>query len=274
MNGTLVHNGSQLVLQAGEFTSDPRQGWRQTIRAIGLTGPVTSLGYSLAALGYKTSVRNLGDGRGEISYELNSLQNSPEVPQDLWQLPGTTMQKNIYEHPKSIALDLAYPGILKAIQDAYNSNSSGNAVTPIFNASPAALTDPRTIAIIAAVGKGQDHFDYSRYGLKHTQTVSQVYGGDVLDSNSENIYTTAQLLAECAEFPIPLPTRMANKIQAIDDAAVKAFPAPAGYVWGWKKDPSTETTVANYKIEIVTDYAYDLWNTYFYAPLGTGTPEV
>lgn len=274
MSATLIYNGNPLVLQAGEFHFDPRTGWHQTIKARGLTASANALAMQMVALGFKVTNTNLGNGTGEITYELNSLQGNPEVPQDLWQLPGALMQKSIFEFPDAIALDTQYPGILAAIQDQ-NPLFTNGACNVAYTPNPAALTDWRFQWLTYLIGRGTDHFDYSQYGLRHTQTISQVYPGDINDTNSENVYTTTQLLAECASFPTPLPQRLIDKINAIDTAAKAGFAAPTGYTWGWKKSPSSENMTANSKIEVTTDYQYDLWNTGFlYNLLGTGAPEV
>jgi hypothetical protein len=287
--GNPIHNGALLTIQPGEFSSDPRQGWKQTVTARGTTASAFNLSIALRASGYMVKYKNLGGGVGEVSYELNSLQNNPEVPQDLWQLPGSVMQKSIYEHPKSIALDLAYPGLFSYMQKADPLSAAtilannaadikaGAALTPpvtIAALNSAFQSDANWLAMVALINKSSDHFDYARYGLRHTQTISQVYTGNINDTNSENLYTTAQLLAECATFPIPLPARMIAKINAIEASATAAGAAPAGYIWSWKKAPSTENMVADNKIEVTTDFEYDLWSTYLYAAYGTGSPEV
>ena len=56
-----------------------------------------------------------------------------------------------------------------------------------------------------------------------------------------------------------MPARLVYKIQNL--------PSPvtvSGYLWGWRKLPSTETSAAGNRVEITTEYILDQWSTVLY----------
>ena len=57
----------------------------------------------------------------------------------------------------------------------------------------------------------------------------------------------------------PLPGRMAYKISNLAAPIVIS-----GYLWGWRKLPSTETTAAGNRIDITTEYWLEQWSTFIY----------
>lgn len=95
--------------------------------------------------------------------------------------------------------------------------------------------------------------------LRHSLTVSQAWTQELVGSNLDCIYTTAQLLAECAEFDDPLPALYIANINKIPVETV-----PTGYRWGWiKKGFSTQSAVDD-KVETSVEYHLDGWPNLLY----------
>lgn len=111
---------------------------------------------------------------------------------------------------------------------------------------------------------GDDSFFFNQYVLRHTTNAPSRWGSNVADANVGRIYTTAQLLSEAEDasaWIYPLPGRLSYKIQNI--------PVPAGIpndrLWGWLKSASAESTAANNRINIVTEYKLGSLSTDEYA---------
>lgn len=113
--------------------------------------------------------------------------------------------------------------------------------------------------------RGATEYRRVQYVLRHTTNAPNRWSRNISDIGKDCIYTEAQLLTEVQSASLwiyPLPYRLAYKI-----AAIPAPTAQANYLWGWLKDGSTETTAANNRIEITTEYVLEQWSTDYYAPL-------
>lgn len=105
-----------------------------------------------------------------------------------------------------------------------------------------------------------DTFIASRYVLRHVTNVSNRYDINVADQWVGYIFSTAELLSETQDtdsWIYPLPGRLAFKLNSI--------PAPSVIdpyeFWGWHKSASSESTVANNRVNIVTEYVLGAWKT-------------
>lgn len=110
---------------------------------------------------------------------------------------------------------------------------------------------------------GQTDYDRARYVLRHTTNVSNRWDVNVADNGVDSIYTPSQLISEVTNpffWAYPLPGRLQYKISNIP-----APTAQTGYLWGWLKFGSTETTAANNRIDIATEYTLEQWSTDDYA---------
>ena len=112
---------------------------------------------------------------------------------------------------------------------------------------------------------GTTHYAFGQWVLRHTTNVSNAFAANIADLNVERCYTTFQLLTEVQNpslWTFPMPARMAYKLNAI------AAPASqADYQWGWRKLASPETTSANNRLEITTEYWLAQWHMFLYPPV-------
>ncbi len=110
--------------------------------------------------------------------------------------------------------------------------------------------------------RGSTDYQRQQYVLRHTTNVSNRWQTNVSDFNVDYIYSTGSLLSECQNtglWILPLPARLAFKIGQI--------PVPQfrdNYFWGWKKGASTETTAANNRIDISTEFVLEQWSVDYY----------
>lgn len=276
--GVRINGKNALTFQGYSFEFDPRKGYTLGHSYKGPMSIAASLAFQYSRARIPFSFRQEGP-LGTITVLGNTAvePGQNEIPIDNWQLISNELTKSFDQHPNSLKLDRDLYGALAAIQgvaNAYKSSSS----TAIVNNQPVSLTNlpswlagtnllatnPTLVAqLFQLLIKGGDHFYTGQPILKHSQTVSDSYaGGGFNYSNIECIYTTTQLLKECASFPYPLP-----KIY-IDGVNVLTAPAEAAnqpnYIWGWRKLFPNTHTVANYKSEISTEYWLDLWPVYYY----------
>jgi hypothetical protein len=191
------------------------------------------------------------------------------APVDRWEMPCNELQKSGWAHKKTLIIG-SDPSVIsdrhvqdgKALRECLDDM---RAMTP----NPLAGWSPTQYANHAACyglcSSGSTHFYLGQYVLRHTTNVSAAYSTNVSDQNVEQIYTTQQLLAEVTNplyWVISLPPRLVYKIQNIP-----APPAQAGYLWSWRKLPSSESSTAGGRIEIVTEYWLEQWSTYYYDPV-------
>jgi hypothetical protein len=181
---------------------------------------------------------------------------------DVWTIQANEIQKALQEHPGFQAMEAAHPGTLGYVArdvDLYNQGMAPGTPAPDSGAMP------QSGYLFNLLIKGTAHYALGQYVLKHSTNVSNTYSANISDVNVERIYTTEQLLAETTNsglWTYPLPGRLQYKLQNI--------PAPAAqtnYLWSWRKLPSTESTSANNRVEISTEYWLELWHTFIYPPV-------
>lgn len=248
--GKIIVSGTLApVKQSSEISYDPQRGehlverWESAGRNLGSI----AAGYQALRTAY-----NFTDSphKSVIVATLSGPSGGqPEVTTDTWQILANEIQKDLFEHPTAAALG-----------------------TDVLTAIAAAIDDKKTLAQAGFTGNsrtvfelkrnGTTHYALGQYVLRHTTNVSAGYSVNVADFNVERIYTTAQLLAEATNtnsWVYPLPGRLVHKIENL--------PAPtarSGYLWGWRKLPSTETTSSGNRIEITTEYWLEQWSTFIY----------
>lgn len=292
MNNVIINGKAWPNLQAKRFSFDPKNGFSTQYVYKGTAQGALKFASALTSLGLKWEAEN--DGPVTTLTHFNNAVDpegnvSNEQPKDSWQLLGNELQKSIYEHPALLYANTLLTGTTWSLPYILRYNTQG-ALQAASNLQPyppsplpSTYTEDQAVAwdlwngLGSARGnssvqpfynvfqdlliKDQDHYALAQYVLRHTQTVSDQYGGSITDANPEFIYTTAQMIAECTDGSLSyrLPTRMIAKINSI--------PAPnpvGGYLWGWRKLPSTEITTANRKVEITTDYCLEQWNIGLY----------
>lgn len=106
---------------------------------------------------------------------------------------------------------------------------------------------------------GQTDYRRGQYVLRHTTNAPSRWTANVADLNVDYIYSTAELLSETTNSSLwvyPLPPRLQYKISNIP-----AQSAVANYLWGWLKSSTTESTAANNRVDLTTEYSLEQWST-------------
>jgi hypothetical protein len=205
------------------------------------------------------------------SHVLRAIDTSGEIAIDTWEMGLNRLLPSSFENPRNI--NSISPVHLALIKFAIEMGLKPNDAVEEFNASPelvlqyGSATWPTSstsageaaLALYDRVSKGSVSYTYSSYVLRHTTNVSNRWARNVSDVNVDCIYTTAQLLSEAENgnlWVYPLPGRLAYKILSLD-----APPARDRYLWGWLKSGSAESTAANNRVNIVTEYELGQWST-------------
>lgn len=189
----------------------------------------------------------------------------PDNRVDTWQLLANEDHRSVKEHPYFLLMEYDYqaanPGqsaIGQVVSDLDAWNRGEDIDTTFYTDWPAAAQ------LLQLLLRGATHYAIGQYCLRHTTNVSNVYDGNIADFGVECVYTTSQLISEIADifsWAFPCPGRLIYKISNI--------PAPDpvdGYLWGWRKLPSTETSAADCRVDISTEYQLGQWSTVLYAP--------
>lgn len=251
INGTL-----EPVKQPTEYVFDPTRGYQRIDRWESAGNNLWGIAAQMAALGIGYQFTPSAAKSVLIAQASGAEAGQPEATTDTWQIVGNEIQKDLFEHPRAAALD--GPTIEK-IRTNLENHKSPTTITPPFTGDAALVYDLEF--------RGTTHYAVGQYVLRHTTNVSNSYAVNVSDVNVERIYTTAQLITECANpnsWAYPIPGRLQYKLQNITAPTVRS-----GYLWGWRKLPSTETTAAGNRIEIVTEYWLEQWSTLIYSTVPT-----
>lgn len=129
---------------------------------------------------------------------------------------------------------------------------------------------PYCARILDLVVGGVTSYASANYVLRHTTNVSNRWDSNVSDDNVSLIYSTSELLSEAEDSGLwlfPLPGRLSYKILTVSNFLISQYGTPANQAWGWLKQPSTETSAANNRVDIVTEYWFDRWSTDLYEEL-------
>lgn len=263
------------IPQSLAYDYDPRNG--MATRKIFRGAVATMQGYSaqLIAAGVPHSFTpDVERGDAEIiisSSRINDDDETEETPVDDWEIQGSDASLDLFEHPNSLRLEKASPGVLGFIKQSvklYNESESPGEFTFTVSLGSSALNTLAT-QLFNRLIRGGTHFRKEQYVLTHTQTISSAYRENIVDFNVEKIFTFDQLIDEItdAEWTTPCPGRLVAKIEHIEEeeAPDSSFYSETDYKWGWLKSPSTERTVAGNKIQITTNYTLELWSLYEYA---------
>jgi hypothetical protein len=278
----IITGTSGIVEKPYEVSFDPRRGItvrRRYTQAGGTTGldPVEN---DARARGYTT--------RKLVSPIISELEiTSPELPEDgsggsvqdvvydTWQIVGQEVQESAYY--STVLMSYVNKNdrtvIARAMKDG------GKPGWETLQAARLAQQKDDHIAYTAVTAvnsrqfyrqlmRGQEFYAAGQYTLRHTTNVSEYSTYNVSDYNVECLYSRSQLLAEITSSSLwvkPCPNRLVNKILSIPDQTPSDPDEEDFYYWSWRKLPSTETTGANNRVDINTDYVLYLWPLLYYA---------
>jgi len=209
-------------------------------------------------------------------YTMVAQDTRGEITIDTWQVQQNEESPSIFTNPLNF-IGLGWPGsaalgksvatvMAQALKDGSVFEAAWQKLkddTGVEHAAPPFDTDYQ-IRFWQRVQQDQTQFYRSGYVLRHTTNVSNRYDRNVSDEYVDCIYSVSELLTECEDANLwvyPLPGRLSYKIQAIDADFQSRYPAPANYQWGWLKRGSTESTAANNRVDLTTEYWLAPWST-------------
>ncbi len=187
---------------------------------------------------------------------------------DTWQLQQNELQvsslKNPrhFKHPTDSRLDGAVPISDNALEDiAAMMNGTGAGTLDQLKEALAAAGETAALRLLERMQRGETHFARSGCVLRHTTNCpAEAQGWNVADTWVDCIYSFDELLAECSDASLwvkPIPTRLAVKLNTL---SADLGPAATNYQWGWLKRASTESTAADNRVDISTEYWLDEWS--------------
>lgn len=198
---------------------------------------------------------------------------NPAITMDSWQVVQTRMATSPLLNPRNIAA-IDSDNDIKVIGYAVNKGitlqkaveeMTADGVTP----TPTVPSGAAALRLFKRMSDGLTSYDEVRYVLQHTTNVSNRYASNVSDENVRAIYTFSQLFSEVQSVNLwvfPLPSRLVYKLQLLNFEPF-APPARDNYRWGWLKGASSETSAANNRIDITTEYELGQWSTDEYLAL-------
>lgn len=126
-------------------------------------------------------------------------------------------------------------------------------------------TDPfvqaTLLAFYNAMITGVTHYLVYHWVLRHTTNAPADFTQNIADDGVGTVYTTGSLISEISNSSYwinPCPPRLVEKIGNI------TLPAESGYTTGWLKKPSNESSAANNRINISTEYVFSNWINVLY----------
>lgn len=250
--------GKSLVRRSVDYVWTPDAGYSFVPSDVGTKQAVGAQSKAYRSLRIPHRVRHDGP-----VYEITAEHQLPddgsaEVPYGSWALVGQQESVDWRQHPAFLALNEAEQWIINRVlarevtdepSDFSWEDGTGTTFTP--------SADAEFFYVIAF--NGQNYYTRTNYTLRHNLTVSQVYEARLSGGNINCVFTTSQLLAECANFNDPLPPLLIAEIDAIP-----ALAAQTGYIYGWLKQTPSIQTVAGGRVECSVEYVREVWPTLFY----------
>lgn len=243
------------------FTRELEYHGNEETRARALAGYYETLGVDVQVSG----------ALGKWSVVVSDTTGSYTI--DTWEIAANQIQPLVFDNPLIQAAGT--PGQIAIVQYAVETGLNPAEAVAAFNASTelktqynsgSAVAWPTGVAALIRLydraKKGKTEYASTGYVLRHTTNVSNRWSVNISDVGVNMLYTTSVLLSETQSSALwfyPLPGRLAYKINIIPIPAVQT-----GYLWSWLKGASSESTSANNRVNIVTDYTLDQWSTDLY----------
>ncbi len=229
------------------------------------------LAWQCAAVG--TSYR-ISYNQGKCTLEITD--NRGNVTIDNWEInPGRTTKGSL-QNPRNIA-DITNNGgtqaYMKIVAD-YAAGVGTNTTVALVNAAIATqlgsdgLTNcaNAALAFVDRYSRGSTSYSVDQFSLRHTTNASNRGFYNVADTNVNYIYTYAELLSEITNWNywvFPCPNEMIGALSVIfaNLDPVNPGQVDTSYMQGALKGGSGRVTAANNRINIITEYAIDVWST-------------
>lgn len=240
----IIKGTGQAIPQADEQEWVPGIGWTTIKVWVGPKDAIGQLALSLAAAGGYSRIRTYsGDN---VTYRLNAHFGGVDDPgndvaTETWELIGQGIQEDLFNHPKSRALDSTEIGSI----EEYNQNRA-----LLKNSSPALTTADGT-SLWLLLKNNQNAYQDTYYVLRQTQVAAQQATLNVSVANVQKIHTLYNLPAMTDE--------MWNTIYVIPSRT-----APAGYTYGYLKQPPHITQTVGGRVQVVQEWWLYSWSNYVY----------
>jgi hypothetical protein len=193
---------------------------------------------------------------------LHAVDTSGANTIDTWEIALNKLQTSTFKNPRNTS---AITGAnMNDIMAMYRGDIRYAQVVAAITARGGQAT---ALALAQRVNEGSDSYSHSGYVLRHTTNVSNRYRRNISDVGVDMLYDRNRLMSEVIDsrsWVYPLPGRLQFKILAIMDHVQLYFPARSGHQWTWIKCGSTESTAANNRVNITSEFELGPWSTYEY----------
>jgi hypothetical protein len=264
-------------LQGQSFSFDSRNGYSIPSVYHGPKNSILALSQQLVSRRINHQVRDLG-ADSELTIESSRFDLSApdaEIPQDDWELLGSTESASIYTLPALCIAEDSTPGTIGYLQrklSDYKQSTTG-AVSISDYATNFPSSSAQTRATVAGVWDllkiDRTSYMVQKYVLNHVRTVSSDYTKEISDVGFLHIFTITDLVSRIQDSGLlnPCPERIVSKLQYVT-SALKPVDIVDKFTWGWLMSPSVERTIAGGQIQISVNYTLDYWPLVLY-PLFT-----
>lgn len=246
-------------IQSEAFDFDPQRGYIQRVEFKGLgRDQMIALQQDYVAAGISC---RLSFQHGMSYLEIEDSTQSFTI--DSWEIVGNDLSVDGFSHPTAIGIFGGNPDNWGSLREDLNADRKVSEFIADLTASGFGGSTATAGRFYAMNQSGQSDYRRAQYVLRHTTNVPNRWASNISDVGVEKIYDTSELLSEVQNSGLwnyPMPGRMGYKI-----AAIPSPTARANYQWGWLKGPSTETTAANNRINITTEYCLEQWSLDYYA---------
>lgn len=240
---------------------DPTSGWIYEFNYEGVSEPEMEALQNFYVQGGCTCVLHYRRGISTLFVE----DATQQFTLDNWEVVGNEESRDVLSHP--FVVRIATNDQISNIRKAVDEFSVSDTIAPIFTNSifDSLSAGNKTFLgrIVGLMLRGTTDYRRGLYVLRHTTNAPSRWQSNISDFGVDSIYTTSQLLSEVQNSGLwinPMPGRLVYKIGVIPVPTFIPF-----YQWGWLKCGATETTSANNRITISTDYILEQWTTDLYS---------
>lgn len=214
------------------------------------------VGYNLVPSDFEAQLEAVGPiyRLTVITPDFPSGGGSVGVQQTSFELAGNSLQFDMREHPKALALG---PTVLKDIDNAIDGETAAIRSAALSTVQ-AAGGDTLALYNLLRQRKGSGSFFKPQYVFRYNRIASNRATINVGYSGVGKIHTTAQMIAQTGP-----PTGILNSIA---EAVAPITPENVDdYTMGWLKQTPTVVSQAGNKLQISGEYYLEFWSTWLYA---------
>ena len=282
LNATLVKGNPLPQVRKLRYKQDPQRGW---------TGYYDYDGADQNAMADLQGDFIAAGCESELTWEndkasLTVTDSSGQFTIDSWEVVGNNETRDLFSHPQFVNYIVQIESsstpsyqlgdIVADLRAALESNQTATAAfdpgagnTPENSPNPLAIYAGTVVSdFYTRYLQGSTGYKAAQYVLRHKTNVSNRWQVNISDIGIDQLYTPAQFFSEVTNSGLwifPLPGRLVYKLMAIPDPTTP-YLTSQNFLWSWLKEASTETTAANNRVDITTEYSLDLWDAEIYTP--------